>query len=148
VVGEREAPVCFDWSGIEIATGSYLKAAYLPIFRVPHCVPILTAGVSRDIREELELALETETRPIFLLERGRKTDLSLIGHLDEAYKSTLEALAKKRYASASELHIGSLGRSPQIGKTAWINRLNRMFEMGLIHRNKVGKGYRYSIVVP
>jgi hypothetical protein len=151
VVGESEASVCFDWSEIEIATGSYLKAAYLPIFRVPHGVPILTSGVSREIREELELALETETRPIFLVEKvggGRRTELSLIGHLDEAYRRTLGALIERGHASASELHTESFGKSPQIGKTAWINRLNRMYEMGLIRRNKLGKGYRYSIVVP
>jgi len=149
ILGKREESACFDWSGIELATGSYLKAAYLPIFRSPHGIPIFTTGINRETRDEIELALQTETRPIFFLETKSKTKLpglSFLGHLDDAYQRTLSALTRHDDASASELYSESIGISPQIGKTAWINRLTRMYEMGLIHRTKVGKGYRYSAI--
>lgn len=139
--------LCFDWSQIELATGSYFKAAYLPLFRAPHGVPIVTAGLNGETREELELALQSENRPLLFLapnKSGKSRSLSLLGSMDDAYERTLVALKRNGVATATELHQESLRELPQIGKTAWINRLNRLYEMGLIVREKAGKGYRYS----
>jgi hypothetical protein len=147
--GRHKEVLCFDWSQVELATGSYLKAAYLPIFRAPNGVPIFTSGLNGETRDELELALQTEARPIFLLEpkkKGKQETLAFLGDLDDAYRRTLAALSQHERASASDLYFKSLGEVPQIGKTAWINRLNRLYEMGLIDRSKAGKGYQYSTI--
>jgi hypothetical protein len=139
--------LCFNWSGVDLATGSYLKAAYLPVFQSTNGLPILTSGLNSETHEELEFALQSETRPLLILDskkRGKAFSVSFLGILDEAYERTLLALNRHESASAAELYQESFGQSPQIGKTAWINRLNRLFEMGLITRTKAGKGYRYS----
>ena len=109
----------------------------------------MTAGLNSETREELELALQSENRPLLFLsssKSGKSGSLVLLGSIDDAYERTLVALKRKGIATAAELHQESLRELPQIGKTAWINRLNRLYEMGLISREKAGKGYRYSNV--
>lgn len=144
---DQSGILCFDWSGVDLATGSYLKAAYLPLFRASNGLPILTSGLNSETHEELEFALQSETRPLLILDskkRGKTLSVSFLGILDDAYERTLLALNRHESASAAELYKENFGHVPQIGKTAWINRLNRLFEMGLITRTKAGKGYRYS----
>lgn len=137
--------ICFDWSGIEVATGSYLRRAYVPIFSLVQNEPIFTSGLNKVVAEDLELALEAESRAILIVESPTKgtPTLRTFGPLDTAYQQALTALRKKGESSAADLHDQA---DLKIGRTAWINRLTRLFEMGLISRTKAGKEFRYELI--
>ena len=141
--------LCFDWSEIELATASYLRFAYVPVFRFAAPTPVITTGINKAVEDDLQLALEVERWPILVV-RGTnlKRRLEPLGPLDDAYLQTLKALGQYKSVSSSALfaEVGHKLQAGTIGKTAWINRLNRLFEMGLITRIKIGKEYQYELI--
>src|ERR1035437_10861936 len=134
VNNKRAEILCFDWSGIEVATASYIRQAYIPVFAFAGASPVITAGLNQSIHDDLEFALEAEGRPILILQSPDKRGApEFLGPLDDAYMQALHALGRRAEASATALFEDFKNRSEySIGKTAWINRLNRLFEMGLV----------------
>jgi hypothetical protein len=146
VNNKHAAILCFDWSGIEVATASYLRQAYVPVFTFAGASPVITSGLNQSIQDDLEFALQAEGRPILVISpKDKRGAPEFIGPLDEAYVQALLALERRGEATATSLFEEYKNRSESsIGKTAWINRLNRLFEMGLVSRTKPGKEYRYA----
>jgi|ERR1700722_8541440 len=134
----------FDWSGVRVATGSYLKAAYIPILSKHRPALILTSDLEGAVIEDMQIVLESTGSTILVarrIPRTKKYEISVLGILDSAYEDTLAAAKKRPYVTASELFAE---RKSKVGKTGWMNRLSRLYEMGLLSKEKVGKEYRYS----
>jgi hypothetical protein len=142
--GVEGSVVCFDWSGIIPATGSYLKAAYIPIFKKRLPAVILSSELEETVIDDLQIVLENQGLPILVarrLPRRRQYEISVLGVLDSAYRDTLAIVKERPQVTAGELFVEDKNN---IGKTAWMNRLSRLYEMGLLSRVKTGKEYRYS----
>jgi predicted transcriptional regulator len=133
----------FDWSGITVATGSYLKAAYLPIFQKRSAPLLISSDLADTVAEDLLIVLENQGLQMLVAKRVKRKqyDISVTGELDAAYRETLDVVRAKRSVTAGALFDED---KKNIGKTAWMNRLSRLYEMGLLTREKIGKEYRYS----
>ncbi|HVX90623.1 MAG TPA: hypothetical protein VHC20_03225 [Candidatus Paceibacterota bacterium] len=149
--------VVFDFDGIESASASFLKALVFGLLpeaeprtglaqeaeQPPEAFPVV-AGLSPLVREELvdyvELAGTVAVEAIELngeeLLRAR-----LVGHLDDALKSTLCALLRKGASTATELHAEA---GIAINITAWNNRLSDLHSRRLARRRRNGKQWVYE----
>lgn len=145
--------VLLDFSGIESATASYLKAllfAFLgesqgrqivanwkPAFPVLVCLPEV-------VREEVSVLASLAARQIVegLQVRGDEVLVGVLhGKLDPALENTLSVLVSRGAATATELHTAA-GSEPAI--TAWNNRLADLYGKRLVKRRRVGKQWIYE----
>jgi len=134
----------FDWSGITLATGSYLRAAYSPLFQKRGPAVILSSDMATSVAEDFEIVLENQGLFALLAKpdpRRRHYEISVLGNLDPVYLETLAIIRDRPNVTAGELFSED---TTNIGKTAWMNRLSRLYEMGLLCKEKTGKEFRYS----
>lgn len=155
--------VVLDFSGLEAATSSYLKATILWLVeagrlaaggeqtpgepRAPaplNVFPVVT-GLSAEIREELNDVLLSRSMPC--LEASHYDDISiqqarLLGFLDVEKLSTLEILVREHETTAPRLH--EKYASTGIGATGWNNRLTALHRLRLARRTKQGRQWVYS----
>jgi hypothetical protein len=142
--GAAGSVIRFDWSGIMPATGSYLKAAYIPIFQRRRPALLLSSDMDETVAEDMQIVLENMGLSILVarrIPRRKQYDISVLGALDSTYWDTLAVIKERPYVTAGGLFAEE---KSNIGKTAWMNRLSRLYEMGLLSKEKAGKEYRYS----
>jgi hypothetical protein len=146
--------VVFDFTGIESASASFLKALVFGLLPVPsgdssdkrnqvEAFPVVL-GMQQLVREELVdyLALAGRAAVEALSLKGEELlTARLLGHLDAALHLTLMALLRKGAATATELHAESGGK---INITAWNNRLSDLHFRRLARRRRQGKQWIYE----
>lgn len=146
---ERGAFV-LDFSGIRIATVSWLREAIVTLVRYagamkPELV-VVAANLTELVREELQVALEaTGTVLIVATFDGDQSILSpvLIGHLDASLRETLQAIAGQAtvdapYVSKSLSHVGA---------SAANNRLAALEAKRILKSHRRGRSRVYSPVL-
>ena len=140
--------VILDFTGVESATGSYLKALVFgfledPAAKLKGAFPVVTRMNSL-VREELVYLTSLTT---YRIVEGLKfhgdevVHARLHGELDPALKTTLDVLLRRGAASATELHAKG-GES--IAITAWNNRLADLYAKRLVMRRRAGKQWLYE----
>ncbi len=145
--------VLFDFTGIETATSSYLKALLFAFFEetqrsgsgvnLKPAFPVLVripAIVSEEVSQLASFAGRQLVEGVKVHEEeilvGR-----LHGNLEPALDATLKALIGKGSATATDLHADADGR---IAITAWNNRLADLYAKRLAKRRRVGKQWIYE----
>lgn len=145
--------VLFDFAGIDTATSSYLKALLFGFYEdasrpergitVKPAFPILVR-LSNIVREEVSQLATLSGRQLVEGVRIRGDEIllgRLIGKLDPALETTLNALIKKGAATATDLHLDA---GERIAITAWNNRLADLYGKRLAKRRRVGKQWIYE----
>lgn len=149
---ERAGRVYLDFSGINVATASFLRECVLEFRdtvrkRWSHYYPIV-ANPNHTVTEEL--AVLVAERDVLLLctlgEGGTPRSLRLLGTLRPKQKMTLDLVKKLGETDAGELSRISKG-SENVGRTAWNNRLASLSRLGLLIEVSQGKRKRYLPLV-
>lgn len=157
-----------DFSGIETATASYLKAFVLALVRASqrgvlameantraenagelpplNCV-VTVANLPVDVVEELGEVCESQGVPLY--ETVTWDDIGvravrLYGPVERALWDTLTAVAAAGPTSATDLH--KTQRRVAISVTGWNNRLAELFRARLIKRDRNGRQLVYAPV--
>ncbi|MDO7837104.1 hypothetical protein Q4610_18835 [Sphingobium sp. HBC34] len=141
-----------DFSGVDIATGSFLREAVLG-FRdfsrnaIGTLYPVV-ANANATIQEELTVYLKDRNDAIWacaLSDAGDASDPHILGELDAAQINTLKLIAQHCPISAPEL--AKLRPEEGIGTTAWNNRLATLAAKGMLMETKSGKTKMFSPVM-
>jgi hypothetical protein len=160
--------VVLDFSGIESATASYMKATIVWLIQsarlsvtdglnhgravgphdpVPLAIYPLIAGLSTEVREEIDDLLPAYRLPCLetLKYSNRKIlKAALHGPLDDALSDTLRVLTECGSGTASSLHDRFKDRG--ISTTGWNNRLADLYQLRLAMRRKIGRQWIYEPV--
>lgn len=160
--------VIVDFSGIESATASYLKATIVWLIQsarlaltngvnhgaphgphdpIPLSIYPVVAGLGADVREELDAVLPGyRLTCLETLKRSeRRIQTAVIhGPLDHALQDTLRALTECGSGTASSLHKRFPDR--KISITGWNNRLADLHMLRLAMRRKEGRQWLYEPV--
>ena len=140
--------VVLDWDGVEIATASYFGATLIALLRMAMTGELdryfIVANLNQTGIDELKLVLELQGLVVLVGEGKREhlRNIQVLGNLETPYRSTLEAVAQRADASATDLHGAQRGRNA-IGKTGWINRLAYLHRLRLVRKERVGREYRF-----
>lgn len=141
-----------DFSGVDIATGSFLREAVLG-FRdfsrnaIGTLYPVV-ANANATIEEELTVYLKDRNDAIWacaLNDNGEPTQPHILGELDAAQMNTIHLIVQHRPISAPEL--AKLRPDEGIGTTAWNNRLATLAAKGILMELKSGKTKMFSPVM-
>lgn len=137
-----------DLQCVESITASYLKqivAVFEPAAQgQPEIYPLVANIASPDVRFELEAFLSGVDRAIQEITlRGEGFEPALLlGRLESSAADTYRELTERGPATAAELH--ERHASLASGQSTWNNRLVRLFELRLAHRQRVGRHWIYS----
>jgi hypothetical protein len=145
----RSEVVFLDFSGIEIATSSFLRESVIG-FRdyarnsLQNVYPVV-ANASDSVSEELEFFVRNRGDAVWsctLNDAGEISSPEVLGELDPVQRATFEAVIKCGAATASEL----AAREPNsgVGLTAWNNRLSWLSTKGLLVEKRSGKTKSFS----
>lgn len=140
--------VILDFKGVEMMTGSWANEMIVPLYTWAANPRNDLFPVLRNLRpgwdEELQL-LAGWNQQCYLWAKGREdrpTRAVLIGSLDPAHQTTLEAVLQLQKITGAELER----RFPKegVGATAWNNRLKELYTKRLLVRAKRGREQVYS----
>lgn len=144
-------PAYLDFAGVDVATASFLRESVIA-FRDHARATLLglypvIANASPAIVEELDLFLRHRKDAVWscsLTAGGKPRDLTIIGELDDAHRSTLDIVKRLRTASAPSLAAQS---QENIAPTAWNNRLSNLAARGLLIERRSGKTKTFAPVL-
>ncbi len=145
--GKPALSVVLDFAGVESITASYLKAVF-KVFVADWNSPVqlypLVANVgSADLRYELESYLSGKDRALqeVSLVGDNVIPVTMVGRLESSAADAYQQLNAVGPTSAAGLHE----RNPEkaSNQTAWNNRLTKLFELRLAHRERVGRNWIY-----
>jgi hypothetical protein len=150
--GTSEATlIALDFSGVELATASFLDEAvlrlrdHLRLSRSP--TYLLVANLSGTVAEELDDLLVRAGDALLcgrLADDHLVTDVRLLGNLESKLKETFELVSKKGETSATELHAES---NEEVQPTAWNNRLNALVAKSLLMEIPLGRAKKFRTIV-
>jgi hypothetical protein len=141
-----------DFTGIDIATGSFLREAVLG-FRdfsrnaMGTLYPVV-ANANSTIEEELSIYLADRNDAIWACALSATGDVRqphIIGKLDASHQRTLGYIVEHRSLSAPEL--ARLQPEEGIGATGWNNRLSNLASKSILMEFKSGKSKSFSSVL-
>lgn len=140
-------PLFLDFSGIEVATASFLRETILALrntvrLQRSRFYPII-ANANEVVADELTVLLASRGDVLMLCsldEKGRPHDARLLGDLDPKQRITFELVQERKETNAAELHQQS---DDKIEQTAWNNRLAALAGLGLIVELSQGRSKRY-----
>ncbi len=141
--------VHLDFTDIDLVTGSWLNAAFVPLVRwaadARNDLFPLVCNARPDVLEELALVAEW-THCCFLASEGPEPARRaiLVGSLDHAQRATLEAVLDLGPVTGAELERRG---GERIGATAWNNRLKDLHGKRLLRRERRGRERVYSPLV-
>ncbi len=145
--GQPTVRLVLDVQGVESITASYLKQVFA-VFEPaapgqPEIYPFIANIGSQDLRFELESFLSGVDRAIqeVALRDGRFEPTALLGRLESSAAETYRELTERGPATAAELH--ERHASMASGQSTWNNRLVRLFELRLAHRQRAGRQWIY-----
>jgi hypothetical protein len=141
--------VFVDFSGIEIATASFLRESILEFRdivrrRWPNYYPVV-ANANESIIEELSILLEAQRDVLALCEMGNAStphSARLIGTLEPKQQLTFDLVQQLGDADAGEL-MQAANATENVGQTAWNNRLASLCRLGLLMEHSQGRAKRY-----
>jgi hypothetical protein len=146
---EVPMPVFLDFSGIQVATASFLREAVIG-FRdyarqsLRNVYPAV-ANLLPAVAEELDFFVRARGDALWSCELGAEDTVvsaRVIGDLDPAQRSTFDAALELGTITAPELAARSADQ--RIGPTAWNNRLSALATKGLLVERKQGKSKSFS----
>ena len=141
-------PLFVDFSGIEVATGSFLRESILALrdivrSRRSTLYPVV-ANPNEAVRDEL-IELANSRGEVFMTcvldEHGAVISTTPIGNLDPKQRMTFEVVTERGETDAVEL-MRDNGDGLRHA-TAWNNRLASLASMGLIMEISRGRSKRY-----
>jgi hypothetical protein len=143
-------PIFLDFTGIQVATASYLRESVLAFRDVirgrrSKFYPVI-ANASDEVRDELEELLRPRGDVFMTCEldqMGRVSQPALIGDLDPKQKITFDLVRERGETDASEL-MRDYGEQEGVKQTAWNNRLVSLAALGLIIEITQGRAKRYK----
>lgn len=142
--------VFLDFTDIDLVTGSWLNAAFVPLVRWAaddrnDLFPVVS-NASPDVLEELSLVAGW-THTCFLAAEGAlpPCQATLVGPLDHAQRATLATVLDLGVATGAGLEKCMSGE--RIGATAWNNRLKDLYGKRLLRRERRGREQVYSPLV-
>lgn len=143
-------PVFLDFSGIEVATASFLRESVLAFRdivrgRRSHYYPIV-ANASEVVQDELIELLKPRGGVLMtcaLTDAGVVNGSTLLGELDPKQRMTFELVCERGETDAGAL-MREYGESEGVKHTtAWNNRLASLAALGLIVELSQGRAKRY-----
>ncbi|MCC7428689.1 MAG: STAS-like domain-containing protein [Alphaproteobacteria bacterium] len=142
-------PVYLDFSGIEVATASFLRECILEFRdivrkRWTNYYPVV-ANANESIAEELSVLLSPQRDVLMLCtlnEDGVPGSPRLLGELEPKQRIAFDLVNKLGEADAGELMRTANG-SEEVGQTAWNNRLASLSRLGLLMEMSLGRAKRY-----
>ncbi len=146
-----EETAFLDFSGIEVATGSFLRESVMA-FRdyarstLPNLYPVV-ANPSEAVTEELDFLLRHRKDALWscrLNAKGEVTEGTILGELDTGHRIAFDLVASLRTASAPDLAAQG---DASIGPTAWNNRLAFLASRGLLMERRAGKSKMFTPVL-
>jgi hypothetical protein len=148
---EPEA-ILLDFTGIEVATSSYLREAVVHLrdmlrSRRSNFYPIV-ANAGEAVREELTMLLHDHGDAMLACvidEKGMPQDVEPIGRLERVQQRTFELVVEKGEIGAVEAQALFPGETATV--TAWNNRLAALAERGLVVELSRGRLKRYRPVL-
>ena len=142
-------PVFLDFSGVKIATSSFLRESVIG-FRDFACsslqniYPVVANGAPA-VMEELEFFSRHQGEVLWCCDISKEGTISnarIVGELDSVQRATFDTVAHLGAVTAPELAAQSDGNN--IGPTAWNNRLSALASKGLIVERRGGKTKSFS----
>lgn len=143
-------PIFLDFSGIEVATASFLRESVLA-FRTmvrtqrPMFYPII-ANINDAVREDLTELVTARGDTVMtcqLTEDDRIVTTTLIGTLDPKQQRTFDLVHERGETDAGTL-MREFGKTEGVSHaTAWNNRLSALAALGLIVEVSAGRAKRY-----
>jgi len=153
-VKEPEEPevLYLDFSGVAAATASFLRDGPLAFRAVVRArgsklYPVM-ANVAEPIVEDLEFILSRSNDAVLCCElsnKGRVTNVRLVGRLEEKQLLTYNLIRKFTKADAGKLRREA--NDDDVGVTAWNNRLAALSAKGLIMEVSNGRRKQFRIPV-
>jgi len=145
-------PVYLDFSGIQLATASFLRECILEFRdivrrRWTNCYPVV-ANANDSIVEELSVLLGPQRDVLMLCtlsSDGSPASPRLLGELEPKQRVTFDLVKKLGEADAGELMRAASG-SEEVGQTAWNNRLASLSRLGLLMELNHGRAKRYRLL--
>jgi hypothetical protein len=133
-----------SFKGAELVTGSFLKATWLRLEdSEENRVRAAVAHLSDDLRTDFETFLRGSSLAALEALDWKASGIRLarvLGDLEPAALTTLQAILKRPGSTAPELHDES---TKDVSATAWTNRLNELYRQGLARREKAGRAWRF-----
>jgi len=146
-------PLFLNFKGIDVATGSFLRASILG-FR-DYCrsaelnlVPVV-ANPNEEMIEEFSLILELKNDALVtcrLDENDHPYDARVIGELEDKQKVTLETVLIEREVNAVDLEK-KYWDEEKIKATGWNNRLSSLVAKGILLEIKKGRQKFYRPIL-
>ena len=146
-------PLFLDFSGIDVATASYLRESILSFrdivrTRRSNYYPIV-ANASQTIIEELDMLLRHigTAMPLCKLDgAAHVSDFRVLGVLDDKQQQTYNLVVCYGTTSAADL-ARRHGESEGIGQTAWNNRLASLSALGIVAEQAHGRRKLYRPIL-
>ena len=145
---ESPVPLYLDFSGIEMATASFLRECILEFRNIVrrrwrNFYPVV-ANANDSVTEELSVLLtQRDVLMLCLLdEKGKPSSPRVLGYLEPKQRVTFELVRELGEADAGELMRRSKDRD-EVGQTAWNNRLASLSKLGLLMEMSRGRAKRY-----
>jgi hypothetical protein len=146
-------PLLIDFSGIEVATASFLRESVLALSKIvrsrrSNFYPVI-AKPNETVRDELTELAVSRGEVLITCEvdnYGVVSSTATIGNLDAKQKITFDEVSQR-----GETDAGELMRENGDGlkhATAWNNRLSSLAAMGLIVEISRGRSKRYRPLFP
>lgn len=143
-------PLFLDFSGVEVATASFLRESVLAFRdfvrgRRSMIYPVIT-NISDAVREDLTELVNSRGGVLMtclLADDGTVSAPRMIGNLDPKQQLTLDLVRQRGETDAGEL-MREFGASETVGATAWNNRLSALVSLGLIMELSYGRTKRYK----
>ncbi|MGO4565882.1 hypothetical protein AB4Z52_12605 [Rhizobium sp. 2YAF20] len=148
--GTAPEPVFLDFSGIEVATASFLRESVLAFRdivrgRRSHYYPVV-ANPGELLQDELIEVLKPRGGVLMtctLADDGTVTDPTPLGELDPKQRMTFDLVLQRGETDAGAL-MRDYGESEGVKHTtAWNNRLASLAALGLVIEQSQGRAKRY-----
>ena len=147
---QQPEPVFLDFSGVKVATASYLRESVLAFRdmvrgRRSTFYPVI-ANANDDVRDELAELMRTRGDALMVCTLdadGGVAEVRLIGDLDPKQRITFDLVHVRGETDAGEL-MRAYGESEGLKHTtAWNNRLAALAARGLLMEISQGRAKRY-----
>jgi len=151
----RNAPpgtvVFLDFTGVEVVTGSWVNAVFVPFFQWAggegtDIFPVVCNLAVQEWLDEFALVAEW-THRCFLVASGALPAgrAKAVGPLDPGQRATLSAVIEFGPVTGAELERKWTAET--IRATAWNNRLRDLYDKRLIRKERRGREQVYSTVL-
>lgn len=146
---DQPEPVYLDFTGIEVATASFLRECILEFRDIVRrrwtgYYPVV-ANANDSLAEELSVLLEPQRDVLMLCtlnKDGAPGSPRLLGELEPKQRIAFDLVKKLGEADAGELMRTAEG-TEGVGQTAWNNRLASLSRLGLLMELSHGRAKRY-----